>query len=603
MQPVLTRLKKYKKRIFTGQFFKFIEVVLELIVPLLIAKMVNLGLANQDTGIIVKYASLCLILAFSGMLFAFICQYQASVASQSFGTNLRNDLFAHILTVKEEEISKVGEASLITRMTSDIQVLQQGLAMLVRLVPRTPFICIGSIIMVAFINLRFVPLFILAVLIFSIILFLITKWMLPLIQNLQEHTDKLTGRLLELLTGIRVIRAVVKMQEKEKKYAEHNQTVMKLMQKIGKISSLLNPLTLFALNMISVWLLWLAGGQMQIGTLNSADIIALVNYLTMLLIALIVLANLVLLYTRVYASALRVSAVFELETRQLKAEPKAQHVMVNSPVVDSKQKETLGSPYSIVFDHVKFAYPDRAKLLFDDFSFQLERGKNLGIIGRTGSGKSTLAYLLERRYLVQGGRISILGKDIKEYSEAELLQLLHVIPQSAFLFSGTLRESLAMGKQVQDEEIWEALEIAQAKDFIAKHKKGLEQRVERGGNNFSGGQKQRLCIARALLHHAQIIVFDDAASALDLATDAALQRALRENEKFSQPCFITISQRIATVRRADQILLIDDGQNVGFGTHQELLAGNILYQEIYESQKAFVPEQQNMIGQVIADAE
>lgn len=573
MQPIFSRLKKYKARIFTGQFFKFTEVILELLVPLLISKMVEQGLSTQNSGLIIKYSLLCLLLAVSGMLSAFICQYQASIASQSFGTVLRNDLFSHILRLREEDISKIGTASFMTRMTSDIQVLQQGLAMLIRLVPRTPFICIGSIIMVAIINPKFIPLFLLAVFVFAIILFVITKWMLPLIQESQKSTDKLTSRLLELLTGIRVIRAVVRAKEKGQQYEQHNQDIIVLMQRIGKISSLLNPLTLFALNMISIWLLWLSGGQIRIGALESADIIALVNYLTMLLIALTVIANLVLLYTRVYASALRVSEVLELEQRELTPDD---HLM-------NEQKHSKTND-RIRFDNISFAFPNSSNYLFENFSFSLPKGKSLGIIGPTGSGKSTLSYLLERRYDFQSGEIEINGRSIKDYSEEELLKKIHVIPQSAFLFSGTLRESLAMNKNVSDEEIWEALAIAQAKDFVEKNKNGLDQIVLRGGSNFSGGQKQRLCIARALLHQAEIIVFDDAASALDLATDAALQKALMQSEKFKQTCFVTISQRIATVRRSDLILLIDNGKKVGFGSHAELLSENPLYQEIYQSQ-------------------
>ncbi len=573
MQPIFFRLKKYKARIFTGQFFKFTEVILELLVPLLITRMVEQGLATQNSGLIIRYSLLCLLLAVSGMLSAFICQYQASIASQSFGTVLRNDLFTHILRLREEDMSKIGTASFMTRMTSDIQVLQQGLAMLIRLVPRTPFICIGSIIMVAIINPKFIPLFLLAVFIFAMILFVITKWMLPLIQESQKSTDKLTSRLLELLTGIRVIRAVVRVEEKGKQYEQHNQDIIVLMKRIGKISSLLNPLTLLALNMISIWLLWLAGGQIRVGALDSADIIALVNYLTMLLIALTVIANLVLLYTRVYASALRVSEVLELEQRQL--------IPVDNMINEQKDNK---SDDRIRFENVSFAFPNSSNYLFENFSFSLPVGKSLGIIGPTGSGKSTLSYLLERRYDAQVGEIEINGRSIKDYSEEELLRTIHVIPQSAFLFSGTLRESLSMNKEVSDEEIWEALAIAQAKDFVEKNTKGLDQMVLRGGSNFSGGQKQRLCIARALLHQAEIIVFDDAASALDLATDAALQKALQQNEKFKQTCFVTISQRIATVRRSDLILLINNGKKEGFGSHAELLSENPLYQEIYQSQ-------------------
>lgn len=576
MQLVLDRIKPYRQRMILGQSFKFLEVILELIVPLLIAKLVDQGIATSNKNIIIKYTILSLILAVSGMLSAFVCQYQASIVSQSYGTSLRNDLFQHILELSEENVNQFGRASLTTRITSDIQVLQQALAMLVRLVPRTPFICIGSIIMVAFINPRFIILFLIAVLIFTIILFLLTSIIVPLVKKAQEHTDRLANRMLELLSGIRVIRAVERSDEKEKQYHWTNEDLSKLLVKIGRYSSLLNPLTMLALNLIGVVLIWFAGGQVSIGNLQGGDIIALLNYLTMLLIALTVLSNLVLLYSRAYASALRVNEVLASKTRMLDKKDLSNYQLASK----EKPSETI-----LEFCQVDFSYPHSSKLLFQDLSFALPKGKSLSIIGPTGSGKSTLAYLLERRFTLKGGKITIFGKNINEFSEAELLDTVQIVPQTSSLFSGTLRESLTLGlKNVSDVDIWEALSLAQAKDFVSSNHLGLKQRIERGGKNFSGGQRQRLCIARALLHQAKIYIFDDSFSALDLATNAALQKAIKESEQLQDTTFIIISQRISTVRRSDLILLVDNGEKAGLGSHQELLATNLLYQEIYESQ-------------------
>lgn len=598
MQPIVTRLKPYTKRIVFGQTLKFIEVILELLIPLLIARMVEkIGIALSVQSIS-HYLIICVTLAVCGMLAAFICQYHASVAAQSFGTVLRNDVFRHILALSEESVQQIGTSSLTTRITSDIQVMQQGLNMFIRLFMRTPFICLGSIIMVAIINPKIVWLFIAAVLIFSAILYFVTKAMLPLIKGTQTATDRLTLRLLELLTGIKVIRVLVKSREKGRSYERINQEILVLMQKLGRVSSLLNPLTLLALNLIGILILRVSGHEIQLGNLNTAEIIALINYLTMLLTALIVLANLVLLYTRVYASSLRLTEVLNIEKREEQAVLSEQISFCQNTGLSSSLATFTAAPprNSFAFNAVDFSYPASGKKLFKDFDFALPDGKSLGIIGPTGSGKSSIAYLLERRYPVTAGEIKLFDRALSDYSERELLSCLQIVPQKSFLFSGTLRESLTYGlEHVADNEIWQALQIAQASDFVAKNKAGLEQIVARGGLNFSGGQRQRLCIARALLRKPRVLIFDDSSSALDLATDAALQKALRQSEDFQYTIFVNISQRIASVAGADLILLLDNGKLKGFGTHRELLAENVLYQEIYQSQIDLTKEEQELV--------
>lgn len=584
MQPVLKRMMPYRKRIVIGQSFKFTEVILELIVPLLIAQMVDQGILGSQPNLIIKYTVFSLVLAVCGMLCALVCQYNASLASQGYGTDLRNDLYSHVMFLSEVEINRIGAASLTTRINSDIQVLQHAMAMLIRLIPRTPFICIGSIVMVFTINPKFTILFIIAVLIFVLILYLIIKAILPLINRSQQLTDRLTGRLLELLEGIRVIRAVSHSKEKAKQYHWTNEDLEKTIKRIGRLSSLMNPLTMLALNFIAISLLWFSAGEIRIGNLEAGQIIAMINYLTMLLTALAVLSNLVLLSSRSYASALRVSEILQIEKRV--EDP---HTITDYLIETDKERKPKRHN-TISFNQVNFAYPNSGKLLFSDLTFDLPFNNSLGIIGSTGSGKSSLAYLIEKRYSIESGTIKLFECNIDSYSESELLDLVQIVPQSSFLFSGTLRDSLTAGvAQISDTEIWHALKIAQAKDFVAQDTQGLLQKVERGGVNFSGGQKQRLCIARALLRKPRILIFDDSSSALDLATDAALQKALRTDTLYEDTSIITISQRIATVSKSDLILLLDNGLISGFGSHQELLASNKLYQEIYRSQTETTP--------------
>ena len=577
MRAVLKKLRPYRKRIILGQSFKFFEVILELTVPMLLAHMVDRGIASADRGLILKYILICLTLAVSGMLAAFICQYQASVASQSYGTELRNALFQKILNLPAETAAEFGSASLQTRLTTDIQILQQGLAMLIRLLPRTPFICIGAIFMVARLAPSFVWLFFLAVLIFSAILFILIKTLLPLIQASQEATDRLTGRLLELLSGIKVIRALVKSQTKANQYHEANQEIVFLMKKIGRYSALLNPLTQLVLNLIGLAILWLSFSEIRLGRLAGGELIALINYLAMLLVALLVISNLVLLYSNVIAAGIRVSRVLTATDRKDREEAKL--VKAHDPA------SLRSATNSLEVKSLDFSYPGSASYLFKDLSFSLPIGKSLSIIGPTGSGKSTLSFLFEGRYEPRAGQILLFGQDIRSYPEDQLLDLVHLVPQSAFLFSGSLRQSLSLGLDgVTDREIWRALDLAQAQGFIANNAEGLDQRVDRGGQNFSGGQKQRLAIARAILRKPKILIFDDCTGALDAKTSADLYKALGEAPELQDTCLIMVSQRIATARRADLILLLDDGLKKGLGSHSQLLADNPLYQEIYRSQ-------------------
>lgn len=577
MRAVLTRLKPYRKRIILGQSFKFFEVILELTVPMLLAQMVDRGIASSDRGLILKYILMCLTLAVSGMLAAFICQYQASVASQSYGTELRNELFQKILNLPADTAAAFGPASLQTRLTTDIQILQQGLAMLIRLLPRTPFICIGSIFMVAKLAPRFVWLFLLAVLVFSAILFILIRTLLPLIQASQKATDRLTVRLLELLSGIKVVRALVKSQVKAGQYQEANQEIVSLMKKIGRYSALLNPLTQLVLNFIGLAILWRSFSEIRIGRLAGGELIALINYLAMLLVALLVISNLVLLYSNVIAAGIRVSRVLTSTDRQDREA--ARQVKIHSPTILKQAANSLE------VKSLDFTYPASGSYLFKNLSFSLPRGQSLSIIGPTGSGKSTLAFLLEGCYDRQAGQILLFGQDIRSYPESQLLDLVQLVPQTAFLFSGSLRQSLSLGlKGVTDQEIWRALDLAQAQAFISSKAEGLDQRVDRGGQNFSGGQKQRLAIARAILRKPKILIFDDCTGALDAKTSADLYQTLDEAPELQETCLIMVSQRIATARRADLILLLDNGSMMGLGSHSQLLAENSLYQEIYRSQ-------------------
>lgn len=571
MKNVLQPLKDYKKQLAVGPTFKFIEAILELIVPLLIAKMVDLGVESGDKSIIFRYGGLSLLLAVTGMGCAYICQYNAAIASQGYGTRLRNDLYRKILLLREQDVAKIGVSSLTTRMTSDIQVLQQAVAMLIRLVVRAPFLSIGSLIMVFSINAKLALIFVAVLLLFVLFLWLIMRRLLPMYSQVQQKTDKSVSRILELLNGVRVIRALARDEEKAEQFETTNEELERMIDRVGRTAAIMNPATWLLLNFAAVGVLWLGAYEFRFHGLGAGELIAMINYLGMMLTALSVVANLVILYTRAYACAIRVQKVFDLPSRRVEAE-----------------EDPVGKAFSpdpdapiIAFDNVTFTYPGNREPLFENMSFTLPRGKTLGIIGPTGSGKSTLAALLTGRYPLDAGSIRLYGKDIRDMSERELLSTVFHVLQKSRLFKGTVRSNLKLAKPDADEtEMYAAIDDAQASEFI----QDLDREVERDGANFSGGQKQRLCIARALLTPAKILIFDDSSSALDYATDARLYQALTTRERYRDRVLVTISQRVETVRRSDLLLLMDNGAIAGFGTHDELLADVPLYQEIYRSQ-------------------
>jgi len=572
MRKVLSYLRPYRRHLVVGPVFKLAEAVLELYLPLLVARMVDLGVAGHDVGLVWHYGILCLILAVAGLGCALVCQYTASYASQGYGTAVRNALFAKINRLPMVELDRFGTSSLVNRLGGDINLLQQAVAMLIRLVVRAPFLSIGGLVMALAIDRQLSLVFLLVLPLFTLILYGVMFRAIPLYRQIQNKGDRLTRMLLEHLAGIRVVRAFAQRRKESSRFSAANDDLAQTMIRVGKVANLLNPATQLILNAAVVAVIWLGGSRVDTGAVTRGQIIAFTNYLGQILLALIVLANLVLLYTRAYAAALRVEEVFAATEQPAGNDTGCPAVVLP------------GEPM-LVFDRVSFRYPAAQDYLFRDFSLTVKQGSTLGIIGPTGSGKSTLAWLLYRMWPIDSGAIYLAGRDIREYPEAALRDLLSIVPQQALLFSGTVADNLQMAKpDATEAEMWQALDIAQASGFIRRQDHGLQTQVERGGRNFSGGQRQRLTLARALLRRPALLILDDSTSALDYETDAAFRHALADSPAFAGLTCLLISQRIAAVREAGQILVLDDGRPVGLGNHHQLLLENETYQELYRSQ-------------------
>ncbi len=598
MHQTLQYLRAYRKQLVLGPSFKFAEAVLELIVPLLVARMINLGVLTGDMHKIWLYGGISFTLAVSGMVCAVICQYMASVTSQGYGTKLRNALLEKILHLPQSAVDQLGTSSLAVRCTTDVQLLQQAVAMLIRLVVRAPFLCLGSLVMAISLNWRLATVFVVVLLLFATLLWLIMRYTLPLYSETRKQTDGLVLRLRELLQGVRIIRALGKENQRTEEFEILNTDLTQLNQRIGKVSTLLNPATQLLLNFAAIGVLFLASNELRWGRTNVGELVAFINYLGMMLLALSVVANLIILFTKAYSAALRIEAVLMQEERQ-NLTVEASDALADL-VYPGEKSDELAKPlikraqtdaYAVEFKDVTFAYPQEntdkksAKPLFQNFSFALRDGENLGVIGPTGAGKSSIAKLLVREYLPQAGVIKYQGKDIsKDLSEDELLKFIQLVPQQATLFKGTIKQNLLLGntRNVTDTELWQYLKLAEADQFVEQKAKGLESEVALGGRNFSGGQKQRLCLARTLLRHPQLLILDDSSSALDYVTDAKIWHKLTH---FSDMQLIVISQRINTVRRCQRILVLDNGCICGFGTHEQLLNTCQVYQQIYESQR------------------
>ena len=575
MKKLLKYLKDYKLESVMGPLFKMLEASFELFVPLVMANIIDTGIKNADQPYIWKMCGMLILLAAIGLTCSLTAQYFSAKAAVGFGTALRNDLFRHINSLSYREIDTIGTSTLITRMTSDINQVQSGVNLVLRLFLRSPFIVFGAMIMAFQVNVRAVLIFVVAVPLLSIVVFGILLISMPLYKKVQKQLDRVLLTTRENLLGARVVRAFNRQQDEMKKFDEENSLLVNSQVFVGKISALMNPVTYVIVNGATIILIWTGAWQVEGGIITQGAVVALVNYMSQILVELVKLANLIITISKSLACANRISAVFE-ETSSI--EDKADAAVLAANAGDAQEQ-----PAKVEFASMDFAYAGSSENALSQISFQAMRGQTIGIIGGTGSGKSTLVNLIPRFYDATGGRVLVDGVNVKDMPLHALREKIGIVPQKAVLFKGTLRDNIRWGKpDATDEEIYHALEIAQARDFVDSKDEGLDLMIQQGGKNLSGGQKQRLTIARALVRNPEILVLDDSASALDFATDAALRKAIRENTK-DMTVFL-VSQRATTIKNADQILVLDDGNLVGRGTHKELLDTCEVYREICFSQ-------------------
>lgn len=564
-------LKYFKKQVIIGPIFKLTEAIFELIVPLVMAAIIDVGVKNSDTAYILKMGGVLLLLGFVGLCCALVCQYFAARASQGVGTMLRNDLFRHICSLSHAEIDKFGTPSLITRLTSDVNQLQLAVAMLIRLVIRAPFLASGAIVMAMLLDLKLSIIFLIATPLIVAVLYFVMSRSIPFFKTIQKKLDKVSLITRENLEGARVIRAFSKQQQERIRFENAAEDLTKTSITVAKFSALLNPLTYVIMNLAIVAIIWFGGIRVDTGILTQGEIIAFVNYMTQILLALVVVANLVVIFTKAAACAARVNEVFETK-------PSVTENSENSSI----PSVSTDTP-KIEFKNVSFSYSSTVENALSNISFSVKKGQTVGVIGGTGSGKSTLINLIPRLYDTTDGEILIDGVNVKNFGFNELRSKIGVVPQNATLISGTIAENLRWGNENASlDDMKRAASTAQALEFIEKLPKGFDSPVLQGGKNLSGGQKQRLTIARALTGSPEILILDDSASALDFATDATLRRAIKRDTQ--NMTVIMVSQRVGTVKSADIIVVLDDGELAGVGTHESLFKECDVYREICLSQ-------------------
>lgn len=568
MKRLLHYIKPHRFITIMAPLFKMLEATFELFVPLVVAQMIDVGIAGNNSLYLWKMLVLLIALGAIGFGFSLTAQYFAAKSAVSVGMSMRSDLFAHINTFSYQEIDSIGTSTLINRMTNDINQVQNGLNMFLRLFLRSPFVVFGAMIMAFTVDVRAALPFAVAIPVLMVVVFAILLISMPLYKKVQKQLDQVLLTTRENLSGIRVVRAFAKQQTEKSRFQEETNSLYHKQIFVGKISALLNPLTYVIINLGIVAVLFFGGRQVNMGNLTQGQVIALINYMSQILTELVKLANLIILLSRAMASLGRVNAVFDV-----------------SPSIRDAGEEAFAADRSpaVLFENVGFAYAGSRKETLRGISFSVMQGETIGIIGGTGSGKSTLANLIPRFYDCTSGTIRLFGKDMKTLRPSFIREHVGVVPQKPAVFSGSLRENMQWGKQgASDEEIYWALDIAQAREFVESKQQGLDLKIQQGGSNLSGGQKQRLTIARALVGQPDILILDDSASALDFATDAKLRKAIKESTE-NMTVFI-ISQRVSAIRNADHILVLDDGKPAGYGTHEELLDSNGLYQEICSSQ-------------------
>ena len=572
MRKLLIYLKDYKKESIIGPLFKLLEATFELIVPVIMAHIIDIGIKNHDTLYIWKMGAVLVIFGILGLTCSLLAQYFAAKAAVGFGTALRHDLFWHIENLSHAEVDKAGSSTLVVRMTSDVNQVQSGVNLVLRLFLRSPFIVVGALVMAFTINWKVAMVFVVTVPLLAFVIYGIMVITIPLYKKVQRELDEVLLTTRENLTGVRVIRAF-RTQKLERETFEHKSDVLMAIQMhVGKISASLNPLTYIIVNAGIIAVIWFGGIQVNVGDMTQGEVIALVNYMTQTLLALVALANLIITFTKALASAGRINEVFAMKPG-----------IVDGNEKESAVQQTEEPKTAVSMEDVTFYYQESKEPALEHISFTAKKGETIGIIGGTGSGKSTLVSLIPRFYDVTEGRVFVNEKDVREYKVENLRSKVGMVPQKAVLFHGTIRDNMKMGREdASDEEIFEALKTAQASEIVENKPGKLDTVLSEGGKNLSGGQRQRLTIARALVRNPEVLILDDSASALDFATDANLRKAIAEDTN-NMTVFI-VSQRAASIMHADKIIVLDDGQMVGYGTHQELLKQCEVYQEICYSQ-------------------
>ena len=578
MKKLLVYLKDYKKESVLGPLFKLLEATFELIVPLVMAAIIDTGVATGDKSYIMKMCMVLVLLAVIGLTCSITAQYFAAKAAVGFATKLRHALFAHIERLSFTEMDTVGTATLITRMTSDVNQVQNGVNLVLRLFLRSPFIVFGAMVMAFTIDVKAALVFVVTIPLLSIIVFGIMLISIPLYKKVQSALDKVLGITRENLTGSRVIRAFNKEDDEKVHFNENNDLLTRAQIYVGKISALMNPLTYVIINGAIVVLVWTGAVRVDNGYITQGEVVALINYMSQILVELVKLANLIININKSIACGNRIQSIFEMQPSITDG---------SGQKVDKVQTDTADrseeAEYAVEFSHVGLTYAGAGDESLTDIDFKVKKGETIGIIGGTGSGKSSVVNLIPRFYDVTSGFIKVDGKDVKDYPLEELRGKIGTVLQKAVLFHGTIRENLKWGNpDATEEDLNRAITVAQAKEFVDNKKGRLDFEIEQGGKNLSGGQRQRLTIARAVVKKPEILILDDSASALDFATDAALRKAIREME--GETTVFIVSQRAASIQHADRIVVLDDGKIVGLGTSEELLESCEVYQEIYNSQ-------------------
>lgn len=595
MKKLLVYLKDYRKETILAPLFKMLEATLELFVPLVVAAIIDVGIESRDTAYILRMTLMLILLGAAGLAFSVTAQYFSAKAAAGFVKKLRHVLFSHIQKLSYGELDTQGTSTLITRMTSDMNQVQSGVNLTLRLLLRSPFVVIGAMVMAFTVDPKSAVVFVVDIPALAVVVFGIMIASIPLYRKVQNRLDGVLGLTRENLTGVRVLRAFCKEEEQEDQFRQKNQMLTDAQKFVGRISALLNPVTYVIVNGAVIALIWVGAVRVDMGILTQGAVVALYNYMAQILTELIKLANLIINITKSIACGNRIQAVLEVEPSVTDPEKTGSEFLSEGteernavPEADSsgaQDKKAFRDQENVrvEFQSACLRYPEASDEALTDISFTVKAGETIGVIGGTGSGKTSLVNLIPRFYDCCRGRVLVDGRDVRSYSLKELREKIGVVPQKAVLFAGTIRENLQWGKkEATEEEMFRALKIAQVEEIIEKKENGLDSQVEQGGRNFSGGQRQRLTIARALVRQPEILILDDSSSALDFVTDAALRKAVGALEP--KPVLFIVSQRTSSIRHADRIVVLEDGHAVGIGTHEELMDSCQVYREIYQSQ-------------------